>query len=68
MDPNQLQAMVQVVQVLIAAGYALGEKIAGMVHALHPDLSPAERDALCDAIMADDAVRAALAAQAAGIE
>jgi len=66
MDLSRAQAWIQIAQVLIGIGVDVAGKIGAMIAAVHPDMTPADRTALCDAILADDAVRLAFARSASG--
>ena len=64
MTSDQLSGWITVAQVLAAVGINIVDKIKAMIHAAHPDLPQEEIDAAYMAILDDDAVRGALAAQA----
>lgn len=68
MGPASIMVWVQVTQALAGIGVDVAHKIGGLIHHAHPELSAAEQKAIYDAIMADDTVRAALAAQASKSE
>lgn len=61
MTPANVQAWVQVVQVLAAVGINIAQGIKAMIHHAQPTLTDAEINAAYEAILADDAVRKAWA-------
>jgi len=66
MTPAQLQAWASAAAALASGGVMIGTLIKSWIPQAHPDLTPEQLAADYAAIMADDLVRAALAAQAAG--
>ncbi len=64
MNPEALNAWINSAQLLAAIGINVGKVIGGWIHQAHPQLTDAELKAAYEAILADDTVRAELAAQA----
>lgn len=65
MTPQAVTAWIQVAQLLVPIGVNVGTVIHGWITQAHPTATPEETHAVYLAIMQDDTVRAALAAQAA---
>lgn len=66
MTPEELAAWAQAASVLIQVGAAAVTDVKGWIAQQHPTLSPEQLAAAYAALEADDGVRAAIAAQAAG--
>jgi hypothetical protein len=64
MNPETLNAWINVAQLLAGIGINIGKTIGGWIHEAHPNLTPEELKAAYEAIIADDVVRAELARQA----
>lgn len=64
--PDQVRAWVTTVAGLTQAGLQVAHLIQGWVGQAQPTLTSEEKQAVYDAIMADDAVRAAFSRKAAG--
>jgi hypothetical protein len=66
LTPQQVTAWTSAIAGLAGAGVSIGKGFKSLFDDAHPELTPAERDAAYDAILKDDLVKIALAAQAAG--
>lgn len=66
MTPEMVQAWIPVVEALVSAGVDVVMSLGGIIHLAHPALTPDEVTAMQSAILADDRIRAAFAAAAAG--
>jgi len=64
LTPQEVAAWIGSAQLLAGAGLQIAGMIRGWIGQAHPILSADEQQALYEAIMADDLVRAALAKQA----
>ena len=64
MNPEAVQAWVQVAQVLIGIGVNVAQSLKGLIHHAQPTLTDEQINQAYAAILADDAVRSAFAARA----
>jgi hypothetical protein len=65
MTPQELEAWITVAEALANVGIHITTSIRSFIAQAHPTLTPEEVSAAYDAIMADDAVREAIARQGA---
>lgn len=61
MNPQQITAWITIAQVLANLGLNVSDRIKGLIHHAHPELTPDQVNTAFAAIIEDDAVRAALA-------